>query len=166
MALTKIRIGDYFETFSQACNISNLTGNDVSGVNREKEFFEPSTQVGADTSKYKVVPPNYFACNLMHVGRDKVLPIAFNNSKNNKIVSPAYFVFRIIDNSVLLQEYFFIMLKSTERDRYFWFHTDGSIRDGMQWNDFCSRFGCEKSRNTGNCADDCQIAGTRYRGNF
>lgn len=138
MALTKIRIGDYFELFSKICNIPNLTGDDISGVNREKEFFEPSTQIGADTSKYKIVPPNHFACNLMHVGRDKVLPIAFNYTQQDKIVSPAYFVFKIIDNSVLLQEYFFVLLKSTERDRYFWFHTDGSIRDGMPWNDFCN----------------------------
>lgn len=137
MALTKIRIGDYFELNAQACSIPNLTGWDISGVNREKEFFEPSTQVGADTSKYKIVPPQHFACNLMHVGRDKVLPIAFNHTKKDKIVSPAYFVFKIKENEQLLSEYFFIMLKSIERDRYFWFHTDGSIRDGMAWEDFC-----------------------------
>lgn len=29
------------------------------------------------------------------------------------------------------------MLKSNEQDRYFWFHTDSSIRDGMSWEDFC-----------------------------
>ena len=29
------------------------------------------------------------------------------------------------------------MLKSEERDRYFWFHTDASVRDGMSWDDFC-----------------------------
>lgn len=137
MALTKIRIGDYFELNAKACGIPYLTGWDISGVNREKEFFEPSTQVGADTSKYKIVPPQHFACNLMHVGRDKVLPIAFNHTKKDKIVSPAYFVFKIKENEQLLGEYFFIMLKSVERDRYFWFHTDGSIRDGMAWEDFC-----------------------------
>lgn len=30
-----------------------------------------------------------------------------------------------------------MMLKSEERDRYFWFHTDSSVRDGMSWDDFC-----------------------------
>ena len=30
-----------------------------------------------------------------------------------------------------------MMLKSDERDRYFWFHTDSSVRDGMSWDDFC-----------------------------
>lgn len=137
MGLNKVKIGTFVELYSEACGIPNLTVNDVSGVNRDKEFFEPSKQVGADTSKYKVVPPNYFACNLMHVGRDVVLPIALNHSGKNKIVSPAYTVFSITDETILLKEYFFILLKSEERDRYFWFHTDSSIRDGMEWNVFC-----------------------------
>ncbi|MCR4606545.1 MAG: restriction endonuclease subunit S [Oscillospiraceae bacterium] len=137
MGLNKVKIGSFVELYSEPCGIPNLTVNDVSGVNRDKEFFEPSKQVGADTSKYKVVPPNYFACNLMHVGRDVVLPIALNHSGKNKIVSPAYTVFRITDETIILKEYFFILLKSEERDRYFWFHTDSSIRDGMEWNVFC-----------------------------
>ena len=137
MGLNKVKIGTFVELYSEACGIPNLTVNDVSGVNREKEFFEPSKQVGVDTSKYKVVPPNYFACNLMHVGRDVVLPIALNHSGKNKIVSPAYTVFRITDETIILKEYFFILLNSEERDRYFWFHTDSSIRDGMEWNVFC-----------------------------
>lgn len=137
MGLNKVKIGAFVELYSEACGIPNLTVNDVSGVNRDKEFFEPSKQVGADTSKYKVVPPNYFACNLMHVGRDVVLPIALNHSGKNKIVSPAYTVFRITDETIILKEYFFILLNSEERDRYFWFHTDSSVRDGMEWNVFC-----------------------------
>ncbi len=137
MGLRKVKIGKFVEPYSEACGIPNLTVYDVSGVNRDKEFFEPSKQVGADTSKYKVVPNNYFACNLMHVGRDVVLPIALNHSGTKKIVSPAYTVFRITDESIILKEYFFILLNSEERDRYFWFHTDSSVRDGMEWDVFC-----------------------------
>lgn len=136
MALTKIKLGKYIELFSQKCDIPNLTNDEVSGVNKEKEFFEPSNQVGSDTSKYKIVPPHYFACNLMHVGRDVVLPIAYNHSEKNKIVSPAYFVFKFRQNNELLSDYFFLYLKSNERDRYFWYNTDGSVRDGMSWEDF------------------------------
>lgn len=138
MALTKYYIGRFVETYIEVCGISDLSINDVSGINRNKEFFEPSKQVSTDTSKYKVVPPNYFACNLMHVGRDVVLPVALNHANHNKIVSPAYTVFKVIDNEELLRDYFFIMLKSSERDRYFWFHTDSSVRDGMSWEDFCN----------------------------
>lgn len=137
MALNKCKLGDFVEPFNQNCGNPNLTVWDVSGVNRDKEFFEPSKQVGEDTSKYKVVPNEYFACNLMHVGRDEVLPIALNHSGKNKFVSPAYTVFKIRENTELIKEYFFVLLKSNERDRYFWFHTDSSIRDGMSWEDFC-----------------------------
>lgn len=136
MELIRIKLGKYIELFSEKCNIPNLSNDDVSGVNKDKEFFEPSNQVGSDTSKYKIVPPGYFACNLMHVGRDVVLPIAYNHSNNNKIVSPAYQVFKFLDNEELLSEYFFLYLKSSEIDRFFWFNTDGSVRDGMSWHDF------------------------------
>ena len=137
MKLTKYRLGDFVEPYNEKCGNANLTAWDISGVNSDKEFFEPARQVGSDTSNYKVVPPNYFACNLMHVGRDRVLPIAMNHTKQNKIVSPAYTIFRIIDNVPVIREYFFILLKSSEKDRYFWFHTDSSVRDGMSWDDFC-----------------------------
>ena len=136
MALNKIKLGKYIELYSKRCNIPKLTNDDVSGVNKDKEFFEPSNQVGSDTSKYKIVPPHYFACNLMHVGRDVVLPIAYNHSGKDKVVSPAYFVFRFKENDELLSDYFFLYLKSNERDRYFWFNTDSSVRDGMAWEEF------------------------------
>ncbi|MBE6106415.1 restriction endonuclease subunit S [Anaerovibrio lipolyticus] len=136
MGLNKIRLGKYIELYSERCNIPNLSNEEVSGINKYKEFFEPSNQVGSDTSKYKIVPPGYFACNLMHVGRDVVLPIAYNHSGENKIVSPAYHVFKFCDNEELVSEYFFLYLKSPERDRYFWFNTDGSVRDGMNRDDF------------------------------
>lgn len=137
MALNKYRLGNIITPYSKKCGIKNLTPFQISGINREKEFFEPSHQVGKDTSKYQIVPPSYFACNLMHVGRDKVLPIAYNHSDSVKYVSPAYTIFTLNKNSGVLNEYFFMMLKSKEKDRYFWFHADASIRDGMSWSDFC-----------------------------
>ena len=138
MALKRIRLGDYILPLKEKCGIRNLDPYEVSGVNRDKEFFEPSKQIGEDTSNYQNVPPRFFACNLMHVGRDKVLPIAYNHTNYIKHVSPAYTVFRIKENDVLSEQYFFIYLKSDERDRFFWFNTDSSIRDGMTWDDLCN----------------------------
>jgi len=138
MALTKIQIGSFVEQYNQTCNISNLTPDEVSGINRDKVFFEPSRQVGGDTSKYKIVPPDCFACNLMHVGRDIVLPVALNTTNSNKVVSPAYTIFSITNETLILKEYFYILLNSDEKDRYFWFNTDSSVRDGMSWEDFCN----------------------------
>ncbi len=137
MALSKYSLGTMVQLYDEKCGISNLSEWDVSGVNKDKEFFEPSRQIGVDTSNYKNVPPHYFACNLMHVGRDRVLPIALNHSDKTKVVSPAYTVFKLKEGAPMLRDYFFLMLKSEERDRFFWFHTDSSIRDGMSWDDFC-----------------------------
>ena len=137
MTLNKYKLGSLMIPFSQKCGIPNLTPYQVSGVNKDKEFFEPSHQVGEDTSKYQIVPPRHFACNLMHVGRDRVLPIAYNHSEYDKVVSPAYTVFSLKESCGVLDDYFFIMLKCEEQDRYFWFHADASVRDGMSWSDFC-----------------------------
>lgn len=137
MLLSKYKLGNLMIPYSKKCGIPNLTPYQVSGVNKDKEFFEPSHQVGEDTSKYQIVPPRHFACNLMHVGRDRVLPIAYNHSEHEKVVSPAYTVFSLKESCGVLDDYFFVMLKCEEQDRYFWFHADASVRDGMSWSDFC-----------------------------
>lgn len=136
MALTKQKIGDLISPYNVACN-QQLSADEISGVNREKDFFEPARQVGADTTSYKVVPPGYFACNLMHVGRDIVLPIAYNSTPKDKIVSPAYTVFSLKNQNAINPYYLSMMMKSEEIDRYFWFFTDSSVRDGLSFNDFC-----------------------------
>ena len=135
MKLNKIKLKKFIVPYQKKCEISNLTPYQVSGINRDKEFFEPSNQIGNDTSNYKEVPPNYFACNLMHAGRDVVLPIAMNTTSKVKFISPAYNIFKV-ESDEILAEYFFMYLKSTEKDRYFWQHTDSSVRDGMSWEDF------------------------------
>ena len=137
MALSKARLGDYLKIYRENCGKSNLTCWDVSGVNKDKEFFEPAKKVGEDTSNYKIVPPDYFACNLMHIGRDVVLPIALNRTRKPKYVSPAYTVFYLTNEEAILKDFLFIYLNSSEKDRFFWFHCDGSVRDGMDWNVFC-----------------------------
>ena len=136
MSLKKYKIKNFIETINIKCGDPNLNNDDISGIGRDKEFFEPSKQVGKDTSSYKVVPPGCFACNLMHVGRDIVLPVAINRSSKSKVVSGAYTVFKVNDESIILKDYFFIFLNSNEKDRFFWFNCDGSVRDGMEWDVF------------------------------
>jgi len=134
MALS--RLGDWIAPINDKCNISNLSIYDVSGINKDKEFFSPTIQVGQDTSNYKIVPPNCFACNLMHVGRDIAIPIALNKSNKNVVVSPAYSVFYITNNKLLLNEYLYMVFKKIDFDRYAAFCTDSSVRDGLEWNRF------------------------------
>lgn len=137
MALKKIRLGDVIDFYKEKCGVEKLSPYDVSGINKEKEFFEPSNQVGQDTTNYQIVPKGYFACNLMHVGRDIVLPVALNIGDKTKNVSPAYTVFKLKDNSRILPRYLYMYFNSVEKDRSLWFHTDASVRDGMSNEDFC-----------------------------
>lgn len=134
MGLTKHRIGEFVRPISLKCGDPNY--DNVSGINIDKQFM-PSRYVGSDTSKYSVVPPNCFAFNLMHVGRDEKIPVALNNTDNDLVVSPAYFVFEITDESIILPSYFYIIMSSPEFDRYAWFCTDSSIRGNLEWSRFC-----------------------------
>ena len=73
----------------------------------------------------------------MHVGRDERLPVALFQEEQPALVSPAYFMFDILDRSILDEEYLMLWFRRAEFDRKCWFHTDGSVRGGLTWDDFC-----------------------------
>ncbi len=110
----------------------------VLGINIDK-FFMPSVAnvIGTDLSKYKLITKGKFACNPMHVGRDERLPVALYDEEELAIVSPAYFMFEVIDNSILNEDYLMMWFRRTEFDRICWLHTDGSVRGGITWDDIC-----------------------------
>ena len=135
MPLIKCKLGELIELVDER----NLDGlRNFYGVNIDKEFI-PTV---ADTStlnekKYKVVRKNRFACNLMHVGRDVAIPIAFHQSDEPIIVSPAYFTFEVTATDKILPEYFFMLFRSKEKDRLGWFLSDSSVRANLEWKTFC-----------------------------
>lgn len=102
----------------------------VNGVNKDK-LFMPSVANGADLTKYKLVRKNQFSCNLMHVGRDVVVPVALNSHDEPIIVSPAYIVFNVKNDSII-PEFLLMWLSRTETDRYAWFMCDTNVRSGME----------------------------------
>lgn len=118
-------------------NKDNVT-NKVLGINIDK-FFMPSVAnvIGTDLSKYKLITKGKFACNPMHVGRDERLPVALYGEDEPALVSPAYFMFEIIDNNVLEENYLMMWFRRAEFDRICWLHTDGSVRGGITWDDIC-----------------------------
>lgn len=130
------KIGDYI----RPSKIKNTEGiiDLLLGINIDK-YFMPSVAnvIGTDLSKYKIVKPNQFACNRMHVGRDKRLPIAFSKFDYDFIVSPAYDVFEIIDLEELLPEYLMMWFSRAEFDRNSWFYTDTDVRGKLGWDSFC-----------------------------
>lgn len=112
--------------------------NTVLGISIDKEFMPSVANViGTDLSRYKLISKGLFACNPMHVGRDERLPIALYEKDNAAIVSPAYFMFEIINRDVLNEEYLMMWFRRPEFDRECWFMTDGSVRGGITWDDLC-----------------------------
>lgn len=129
----KFRLGALIEQVSIRCGIKNH--KNISGINIQKRFMH-SNNSASDTSKYKIVEHNQFACNLMHVGRDGKIPIAINADNEEIVVSPAYNVFEVINNQVVDVHYLNMVFTSTEFDRYAWFCTDASIRGNLDWERF------------------------------
>ena len=110
----------------------------VLGISIDKEFMPSVANViGTDLSRYKLISKGLFACNPMHVGRDERLPIVLYEKDSPAIVSPAYFMFEIIDRDVLNEEYLMMWFRRPEFDRECWFMTDGSVRGGITWDDLC-----------------------------
>ena len=118
-------------------NVDSIT-DEVLGINIDK-FFMPSVAnvIGTDLSKYKLISKGIFACNPMHVGRDERLPIALYTEDYPALVSPAYFMFKIADETVLNSEYLMMWFRRPEFDRQCWLRTDGSVRGGITWDDIC-----------------------------
>ena len=124
------RLGDYI----REVNVRNreLKVTKPMGINIDKHFMPSVANViGTDLSAYKLVSKNQFACNLMHVGRDEKTPMAMHLDDTPIIVSPAYFVFEVIESNVLLPEYLMMWFGRKEFDRNAWFYTDADVRGGM-----------------------------------
>lgn len=117
---------------------TDLVTEQVLGISIDK-YFMPSVAnvIGTDLSKYKLITKGKFACNPMHVGRDERLPVALYTEDEPAIVSPAYFMFEIIDNSILNEDYLMMWFHRPEFDRLCWLRTDGSVRGGITWDDIC-----------------------------
>lgn len=135
-----VRLGDYIEE----CDLRNSNGDfgikDVVGINIDKNFIPTVANLqSTDLTKYKIVPSGYFACNLMHIGRDIRIPIAYNRDTKAQVVSPAYFVFCVKKTKEyeILDDYLSLLFSRYEFDRFCWFSTDCSIRGNLLTDRFC-----------------------------
>lgn len=126
-----MRMGDIIAPVRIRCGESNP---EVVGVDINHRFIPTRANLtGVDTSKYLVVPEGYFACNLMHIGRDERIPLAYNDLGRPLVITHAYYVFRIKAEKFdsLLPQFLYLYLSRQETDRYTWFCTDSSIRGNL-----------------------------------
>lgn len=118
---------------------SDLQCDNLLGLSMTKEF-RPSTSniVGTDLSKYKIVGFNEFAVDFMSAIRVHKMPIALNRTGSDIIVSPAYGVFAVNDEDVVLPEYLMLWFMRPDFDRYADFKSDSAIRGGYDWHELCN----------------------------
>ncbi len=130
------KVGDLLETVDK--RNSELTYTDVQGININKTFFPTVANIDeSNTRNYKVVENNQFAFSGMQTGRDMCIRIALNEESKPVIISPAYTVFRIKNDNVVLSHYIMLWFSRKQIDRYGWFASDGSIRSNLDLERFC-----------------------------
>ena len=125
----KVKIGELLELVDNRNSEMKYTG--VQGININKTFFPTVADIDENSRQnYKIVEHNQFAFSGMQTGRDKCIRIALNEEKTPVIVSPAYTVLKLKNDSVL-SHYIMLWFSRKEIDRYGWFASDGSIRSNL-----------------------------------
>jgi type I restriction enzyme S subunit len=128
-------IGEHIQLIddrNRGLKISNLLGLSIS-----KQFI-PSVAniIGTDMENYKIIRKNQFACSTMQVRRDKKMPVALLQDMDEAIISQAYPVFEVKDETKLLPEYLMMWFSRSEFDREACFHAVGGVRGSLEWEDF------------------------------
>lgn len=128
----RVPIGNYI------IQIDNRNTNNNSfkfkGLSMDNYFIDSiADATDLDFSNYKIVYPNEYGAVLMKVGRDKRLTIARNDSKENYLISPAYFTFKTKD---INSDYFMANVNRSEFERRGWFSCDTSARGSLSWDEF------------------------------
>lgn len=130
------RLGDHIELVD--VRNDNLAVNRLLGINIKKQFMPSVANVSlTDLSRYKVIQKAQFAYSAMQVGRDETVRVAQFTDDEPAIISPAYLVFQVKDESKVFPEYLMMYFQRPESDRYGWFISDSSVRSSLEWERFC-----------------------------
>lgn len=114
-------------------NTRNSDGaiKNVQGINISKQFMPSVADTnGVDLTKYKVVQKGQFAFSGMQTGRDECIRIALCDTEQPIIISPAYTVLELKDQTIL-PEYIMLWFLRGESDRCGWFMSDSSVRTNL-----------------------------------
>lgn len=129
------KIGDYIELVD--VRNKDLKVTKLLGLSISKQFI-PSVAniIGTNMKNYKIIRKNQFACSTMQVRRDKKMPIALLQDFDEAIISQAYPVFEVIDETLLNPEYLMMWFSRSEFDRHACFLAVGGVRGSLEWEDF------------------------------
>lgn len=129
------RLGDYIREVD--VRNRDLEVKELVGLTINKAFIPSvANTIGTDLSNYKVIRKEQFACSLMQVSRDGKMPVAMFEGEC-AIMSPAYPMFEVVDNTILLPQYLMMWFSRNEFDREASFYAVGGVRGSLTWQDFC-----------------------------
>ena len=125
----RMRIGNILDEVDNR-NSEGVIKN-VQGINISKRFMPSVADInGVDLRKYKVVQKGQLAFSGMQTGRDECIRIALHDTEQPIIISPAYTVFEVKEETVI-PEYVMIWFSRNESDRRGWFMSDSSVRSNL-----------------------------------
>jgi len=128
------RLGNYIEIVNKRnkkLEVETLLGVSI------KKVLMPSiaNTIGTDMSTYKIIKRNQFAYGSVTSRNGDKISIAILDEYDKAIVSQAYTVFKIIDETQLLPEYLMMWFRRPEFDRYARFKSHGSARETFDWDE-------------------------------
>lgn len=130
----EVALGKYIEEVREKNFLGTITK--VLGLSTQKAFREPSSRVNqSELTKYKIVRNNEFAY-VPTTDTWKVFACALNKGEEI-VVSPIYVVFKIINTKNLLTDFLYLIIYTSEFDRYARFNSWGSARENFSWDELC-----------------------------
>ncbi len=117
-------------------NINNEITN-LLGINVEKVFMPSKAKTTAENLvKYKIIQKGEFAYSAMQVGRDETVRVVLYSFEEPAIISPAYHVFKVLDEKIIIPEFLMLWFYRPEFNRKGWFYSDSSVRASLDWERF------------------------------
>ncbi|MCB0536519.1 MAG: restriction endonuclease subunit S [Bacteroidetes bacterium] len=130
------KLGKYIQVVDD--RNTDLSVTNLLGINITKNFMPSVANVSeTDLSKYKVIRKGQFAYSAMQVGRDETIRLALYTFDEPAIISPAYLVLEVIDETEILPEFIMMWFQRPESDRFGWFISDSSVRASLEYDRLC-----------------------------
>lgn len=127
-----VSLGDYIAECDDRNTDNSFGLSALRGVSINKTFIESKANMdGVSLSSYKLVRPNEFCYVTITSRNGDKISLALNDSDDIYIVSSSYVVFKIIDTSVLLPDYLYLIFSRPEFDRYARYNSWGSAREAF-----------------------------------
>jgi type I restriction enzyme S subunit len=135
MSWRAVRLGELVDNFSvRAKDVGGADGLDFFGVSNEEGIIKTKYAAEDKAEDYKIIEKDCFAYNPYRVN---VGSIGFVGNDTKGLISPAYVVFKIKQNSII-PELLFKFLKSDEGLNQIKFYARGTVRQALRFEDLCN----------------------------